>query len=246
MVKQAGGRVIRGRCFPYGTRDVYSAFAQQVKEVVSAFEQDTPETVRGKLASTIAALVPAVERHDLTRSLSLLLGLGLDPPVEDRVFLLFSARRFVESLGIQQPTLFVFEDIHWADSAQLDLIAYLAAHTRGSPVMLLTLARPELFDRWPGWGSSGHSQSTITLDPLPDDDASVIVRHLLDGGPAMHAAGRLVDVAGGNPLFLEELSAALTEGADLGDSLPTTVRAAIAGRVDSLPQSWAECSGWDP
>jgi hypothetical protein len=50
-----------------------------------------------------------------------------------------------------------------------------------------------------------------------------------------HAAERLVDVAEGNPLFLEELTAALLEGADPGDALPTTIRATIAGRVDALP-----------
>ena len=68
----------------------------------------------------------------------------------------------------------MFEDVHWADAAQLDLITYLAAHTRDSPVMFLALARPELFDRCPGWGSGTHAQSTLTLDPLSDDEASVI------------------------------------------------------------------------
>lgn len=235
LAKRVGGRVIRGRCLPYGTRDVYCAFAQQVKEVADVFEQDSPETVRAKLATATAALVPEAERLDLTRSLSLLLGLGLDPPVDDGLLLLFSARRLVESLGTQQPTLLVFEDVHWADAAQLDLIAYLARHTRDTPVMLLALARPELFDRRPEWGSGGHGQSTITLDPLLDDDASVLVRYLLEGEQAVHAARRLIDVAEGNPLFLEELASALMEGADLSDGLPTTVRGAIAGRLDVLP-----------
>jgi predicted ATPase len=47
--------------------------------------------------------------------------------------------------------------------------------------------------------------------------------------------GRLVEVAEGNPLFLEELTVAVVEGAELGEELPTTVRAAIAARIDALP-----------
>ncbi len=234
-VDQTGGRAIRGRCLPYDTRDVYSAFAQQVKGLAQIFEQDPPQTARTKLAQAISNVVPEAECQDIVRSLSLLLGLGLDPPVSDQLFLLFSARRLVECLGIQQPTLFVFEDVHWADAGQLDLIEYLAAHTRETPVIFLALARPELFDIRPGWGSGLRAQSTLTLDQVSDQEAAAIVGHLLPRDLPAHTAERLVNVAEGNPLFLEELTAALLEGADLGESLPTTVRATIAGRVDALP-----------
>jgi len=234
LVERSGGRAIRGRCLPYDTQDVYCAFAQQVKGVAGIFEQDSPEIARAKLEQAIAALVPGAESQDVVRSLSLLLGLGLDPPASDQRFLLFSARRLVESLGIQQPTLFVFEDVHWADAAQLDLIAYLAAHTRDTTVMFLALTRPELFDTWSGWGSHVHAQSSITLDPLSDDEAKAIVRHLLERGQPSQTE-RVIEVAEGNPLFLEELTSALTEGGSPSQALPTTVRAAIAGRVDALP-----------
>jgi class 3 adenylate cyclase/tetratricopeptide (TPR) repeat protein len=235
LAKRAAGRAIRGRCLPYDTQDVYCAFAQQVKGVSHIFEQDPSETARDKLAGAVATLFPEAERSDVTRSLSLLLGLGLDSPVNDQRLLLYSARRLVERLGAQQPTLFVFEDVHWADAAQLDLIAYLATHSRDSPVMFLALTRPELFDSRPDWGSGGHAQSTLALDPLSTAHASAIIRGLLPSAQPAHAEGRLVETAEGNPLFLEELAAALTEGADLDATLRTTVRAAIAGRIDALP-----------
>jgi tetratricopeptide (TPR) repeat protein len=138
-------------------------------------------------------------------------------------------------LGIEQPTLLVFEDVHWADAGQLDLIEYLAVHVREAPVVLLALARPELLDGRPAWGTRVREQTTISLDPVSDTDAATLVGHLLGEELPPHPIGRLVEAAGGNPLFLEELTAGLLEGADLGEELPTTVRAAIAGRVDALP-----------
>ena len=50
-----------------------------------------------------------------------MLGLGLDERVIEQVVLFYSGRRFVERLALEQPTLFVFEDVHWADKAQLEI-----------------------------------------------------------------------------------------------------------------------------
>ena len=63
-----------------------------------------------------------------------------------------SARDFVEAIARERPTLFVFEDVHWADPSLLDLIEWMAAHVREVPAMFLTLARGELLDARPSWG----------------------------------------------------------------------------------------------
>jgi tetratricopeptide (TPR) repeat protein len=235
LVEETGGRAVRGRCLPYDTRDVYGAFAHQVKEIAGIFEEDPPGVARDKLAEALSKWVPEDEVQEITRSISLMLGLGLDPPVDEQTILLFAARRLVECLGVQQPTLFLFEDVHWADAGQLDLVQYLAAHAREAPVVLLALARPELMEARPSWGQGLWAQTTISLDPLPDQEASTVVGHLVGEELPPQAVGRLVGVAGGNPLFLEELTAALMEGAEIGEDLPTTVRAAIAARIDALP-----------
>jgi class 3 adenylate cyclase/tetratricopeptide (TPR) repeat protein len=235
LVEEGGGRAVRGRCLAYDTRDVYGAFAHQVKEIAGIFEQDPPDVARAKLVEALSACLPDAEVPEITRSISLMLGLGLDPPVDEQAILLFAARRLVERLGIQQATLFLFEDVHWADAGLLDLVQYLAAHAREAPVVLLALARPELMEARPSWGQGLWAQTTLSLDPLPDQEASTVVGHLVGEELPPQAVGRLVGVAGGNPLFLEELTAALMEGAEIGEELPTTVRAAIAARIDALP-----------
>jgi class 3 adenylate cyclase/tetratricopeptide (TPR) repeat protein len=236
LVEASGGRVIRGRCFPYETRDVYGAFAQQVKQAAGIFEHDSPEAAREKLAGLAAVVLPEREIRDCVRSLSLMLGLGLDERVVEQVMMFYSGRRLVEQLGLERPTLFVFEDIHWADKAQLDLLEYLASHVRDTSAVLLALARPEFLDNRPTWGSRLAAQTTLALEPLSPEHASLVASHLMgDGNGSAGAARRVVEIAEGNPLFLEELASAISEGVDRPDELPTTVRAAIASRIDALP-----------
>lgn len=229
-----GGRVVRGRCLPYDTTDVYGAFAQQLRSLAGIDEHADALTARAHLETLVAAIAPPAELGEMVRALSLLLGLGIDPPLEEQLLLLFTARRFVDCVGQEQPTLFVFEDVHWADAALVELIDYLAGHVRDTSVLFLSLARPELLDTRPDWGRSLASHAMLSLDSLSRDDAAALVSGLLAGtATSPEAVSRIVEVAGGNPLFLEELTAAMVEGLD-DSALPTTVRAAIASRVDAL------------
>ena len=76
-------------------------------------------------------------------------------------------------------------------------------------------------------------QTTLTLEPLTTAEATEVVGTLLAGADPSTVA-KVVATAEGNPLFLEELVAALGDEAADGD-LPATVRAAIAARIDALP-----------
>ena len=126
--------------------------------------------------------------------------------------------------------------MHWADASQLDLLEYLASHVRDVPIVFLALARPELADVRPSWGTALAAQTTIPLEPLSSADAARIAADLLGTSPELASAvTRLVDIAGGNPLFVEELAASIQEGAGDASDLPTNVLAAIASRIDLLP-----------
>src|SRR5581483_6181090 len=150
--------------------------------------------------------------EDSFRHLALLLGLAPDDEAPRAQLLFFAARRFIESVGLEQPTVFVFEDIHWAQPSELELLEYLARHLRDAPVLLVAAARPELLDSHPTWGAGLAAQTTIPLDPLRPDEAGELAGHLLraEGGESVDLA-RIVQTSGGNPLFLEELAASLGE-----------------------------------
>ncbi len=233
-IEAVGGRAIRGRCLPYGQTG-YRAFTEQVHAVAGIYESDATDEASGKLGARLRELMGPDEADDIDPLLRALVGLGSgEERAQEPIQLFFAARRLVEQVALEQPTLFVFEDIHWADNAQLDLLEYLATHVRGAPAVFLALARSELLEVRPSWGSGVLGHTTIPLEPLSPVDAASIASYLLSGGGDLSSVERLVTVAEGNPLFIEELAASLLERGP-SDELPMTVRAAIASRIDALP-----------
>jgi class 3 adenylate cyclase/tetratricopeptide (TPR) repeat protein len=234
LVTDSGGRILRGRCLPYEEQVGYQAFSRLVSAAAGILGSDEPEVAREKLRAAVDRLMPEDEAADTFRYLALLLGLAPDDSAPVLLLLFFAARRFVECLGHEQPTVCVFEDIHWAQASEIALLGHLIQHLRESPVMLVATARPELLDEHPTWGAGLAAQTTIPLDPLPSEDAAALARRLLRDDTGAVDLERVVETAGGNPLFLEELTASIAELGASAD-LPVTVREAIAARVDALP-----------
>jgi class 3 adenylate cyclase/tetratricopeptide (TPR) repeat protein len=233
LVAASGGRILRGRCLPYEEQLGYQAFSRLVSAVGGILGSDEPDVAREKLRSTIERLMPEDEASETFRYLALLLGLSPDDSAQQLLLLFFAARRFLECVGLEQPTVVVFEDIHWAQPSEIALLGYLPQHMRDSPVMLVAAARPELVDEHTTWGVGLAAQTTIPLDPLQPEDAAALATQLLPSHSGIDVA-RIVETAGGNPLFLEELAASVAELGAHGE-LPVTVREAIAARIDALP-----------
>ena len=235
-VAEHDGQVVRGRCLPYEQADVYGAFAQQLRQLAGVDESDGPSDVTAKVEQLVDDTVPEAERSDVRRSCSLLVGqgpgdvVGLEPAL-----VLYGFRRLVEAVSSRRPTVWVFEDIHWAEEAEFELIRYLAVHVRDVPAMLVAAARPELAESRPDWNAGLLTATTIELEPLVDEDAASVVVALAGARLDPEDVQRLVVTAEGNPLFLEELVSAVLEGADVQGPLPTSVRGAIASRLDALP-----------
>jgi len=235
LVEQEGGRLLHGRCLPYEEQVGYQALSRLVYSASGILEPDSPTVAREKLALAVEQVMPREEAPDSLRYLALLLGLAPDDEVSQAQLLYFAARRFIECLGLQQPSVFVFEDIHWAQASEIALLEYLAQHLREAPVLVIATARPELLDLHPEWGAGLGAQTTIPLDPLRPDDAQHLATELVQAdGERSWDLAQVVETAGGNPLFLEELAAALLES-ETREGLPVTVREAIAARIDGLP-----------
>ena len=156
----------------------------------------------------------------------------------DRDVLFSSTRLFLEAAAREQPTVLVFEDIHWSGSTLLDLIDTLAVVSHGLPLLLVTLARPEFLDTRDSWGGRLSSYTSLTLGPLDESDSrELAIRRL--GAP--DRADAVVRVAEGNPLFIEQLAATMeeTEGA-LADEHPRprrrAPRRAAAARPCAAPR----------
>src|SRR5215203_217255 len=236
LVEETGGRVLFGRSLPYGEGSGYRAFARQVRLVTGIFQSDPPDEARRKLTAAVDELFGTEEASEVAEHLASLTGLGTEQ-VPDRQPLFFSARRFVEQLANKQPMLMVFEDIHWSDPSQLDLMESLASRVRDAPVMYLALTRPDIVDVRPAWGAGVPAATIMELRPLSTEDASQLAKQLLPIKEGVTSAvRRLVETAEGNPLFIEELAASLTERVEgAAAALPTNVKTTIASRLDVLP-----------
>ncbi len=232
VVEGGGGSVLWGRSLPYEEQSPYRSFARMVRRVASIYDSDTAEVARAKLAELVASVFPEAEVAESRAHLGQLLGLLTANGVDEQIHLYFAARRFVELLASRSPLLLVFEDVHWADEAMMELLDYLVGHVGDEPVAFLALARPEFLEARPRFGAGLMGQTRLPLEPLTAAESFEVVESILDTDPATVA--RVVERAEGNPLFLEELAASVTNEPGVGE-LPTTVRAAIAARIDALP-----------
>jgi len=236
-LEQDGARVLRGRSLPYGASTLYGPFSQHVKQFAEIFASDDLEAAHRKLRARIAEDLGLADFSDeVTSHLELLVGLSAEDEVADRQILFLAARRFAEALASKQPTVLVFEDIHWADAGTMDLLEVLASRVRDVPLMLLALARPDLLLARPGWGGGLPAYTALSLEPLAGSDAAALAELLLKERSAGTNATRLAEVSEGNPLFIEELAAsAIERPVAVSGDLPTTIRALLSARLDALP-----------
>lgn len=143
-----------------------------------------------------------------------------------------AVRRFVEAAAAEQPLVVVLDDVHWAQPTFLDLLEYLAQSAHG-PVLLLCLARPELLERNPGWARRQGRTALLRLEPLgPEDSRRLVTERLVGRVLPPETISHVIETAQGNPLFVEQLIAALRD--ELALTLPPSVEALLAARLDRL------------
>ncbi|MGH2417085.1 MAG: ATP-binding protein [Candidatus Limnocylindria bacterium] len=258
-----GGRdtppqVVRGRCLSYGSGVTFWPLAEILKGEAGILDSDGPERAVAKLHGLGSRLITPHLTTDRERTTALLgFTVGIAVPGYDfgrldperlRVELVEAWRAFFSALAADRPVVVVVEDIHWADAALLDVLDELGARVEGA-VLFLCPARPDLTDRRPAWGGGRRSFSGVFLDPLEPDDTSRLVSLLLaieDLPSDLHA--RIVERAGGNPFFVEEILRHLVDQGRItrvddawraepgltAVTIPDTVQAVLAARVDLL------------
>src|SRR6266540_1389526 len=234
----------QGRCLPYGEGITFWALGEIVKAHAGILESDASEVASAKLE---AVLPEGAERAWFRQRLLPLLGIEATSTAE-REELFTAWRRFLELIAEDDPTVLVFEDLHWADEAMLAFLEHLADRAEGVPLLVIGTARTELFERHPGYAAGLRNANTINLSPLSPEETARLVSALLQTTvlPA-ELQQPILDRAGGNPLYVEEFvrllkdknllvrkgsSWELKEGAEV--PFPHSVQALIAARLDTL------------
>ena len=238
----------RGRSPSYGEGVSFWALGEMVRRRAGLAETDDEPTTRQRIAQTVSQFVPDEEdRRWVEPALLALLGVEPAPPGGRDV--LFAAWRiFFERIAAQGTTVLLFEDLQFADSGLLDFIDHLLEWSKAVPILVLILARPELLERRPEFGSATRHFHSVPLEPLPEEAMSDLLAGLVPGLPPA-AVSAIVARADGIPLYaVETIRMLIADGrleptgdgayrpvGQLGElTIPDTLRSLIASRLDSL------------
>jgi DNA-binding SARP family transcriptional activator len=210
-----------GRCLSYGEGITY----WPLREIID-------DLTRGQPRDWIKArLEPDVSATAIAERVAAAVGAGGGGAQPHETFWAF--RRLFEELASERPLVLVIDDVHWAEPTLLDLLEHLVGFSSSVPILVLCLARPELFEMRPEWAVPQANRTVISLEPLPVVDSRALVEGLERAqelaGPART---RAVEAAEGNPLFLEQLVAFTADGGSA--VVPPSIHALLDARIDRL------------
>lgn len=249
--------MLLGRCLPYGDGVTFWPLREIARVEAGLSEADTGLTGRRRLERFVRRIMPRDRTRDRdTVRDALFASVGFQPPGDAvpsdprETFrrLLDGWRRLLGRYAERRPVVVVLEDLHWADQTMLEVLDDLVSHLKG-PVFFVCPTRPELIDAQPGWIAGLRNYTSLTLDPLSDEESRRFISLLLElehiPDELMH---RILERAEGNPFFLEEIvNRLIDEGhfamrkgrwEPVGDvskvEIPDNVHAAIMARLDLL------------
>ena len=199
--------IIRGRCLSYGDGITYWPLVEALLQLEARPADEVA-------SAAIASVLGETDR----------------PTSPDEIAWAF--RKTLEQGASVGPIVCVFDDLHWAEPAFLDLIEHVADLSRDAPILLLCMARPELLDLRPGWGGGKLNATTVLLEPLSDDETDELIGHLGDTDERLRT--RIREAAEGNPLYVEEMLTMVRESEDGEVAVPPSIQALLAARLDQL------------
>jgi class 3 adenylate cyclase/tetratricopeptide (TPR) repeat protein len=236
-----------GRSPAYGEGITFWPLGEMVRMRAGINESEDAASSRSKLTSSLSTYISdPEERGWIEPRLAHLLGLGEAPPGEREE--LFSAwRTFFERVAERGAAVMVFEDLQWSDPGLIDFIESILEWSTNSPILVVTLSRPELMDRRPSWGVGRRAFTSLRLEPL----AQHAMAGLLDGfvrNLTEELKDQVLERSEGVPLYAVETVRMLADRGVLGQDeggyylagdpgfleIPDTLHALVASRLDTL------------
>jgi len=258
-------RWLDGRALSYGQTLSFWAINQLIKNDLGLSDTDPEAKIKVALRRRGNALF-GDRAADLLPYLAHLIGVHLDDESAQRIQqldgealkrqTLWAIAEYFHRLAQEQPTVLVFEDLHWADPSTLDALGKLLALSDRAPLLLLLLARIERdHGSWQikvkAETDYAHRYTEINLKPLSSEDSNELVNHLLDVVNLPDSTRRLIlERSEGNPFYLEEIIRSLIEQGALvhegqawhataeiaNAEIPETLQGVLLARIDRLQE----------
>ncbi|WP_462202730.1 AAA family ATPase [Frankia sp. CcWB3] len=236
--------VLTGRCLSYGEGIAYWPLMEMVRQATGLSADESAPDGRRRLRELLDGVTQAAE---IVEALAPLVGLGGAELGPQESF--WAVRSFFQALAARRPLILWFDDVHWAEPTLLDLLENIADWSRDALIMLLCLARPELLEERRDWGGGKLNATSMLLAPLTEARCQRLIRTLMgsdDLDPAL--VSRITTSAAGNPLFVEQMVAALVDdgllrregsrwiatGSLRNVTVPPTISSLLAARLDRL------------
>jgi class 3 adenylate cyclase len=234
--------IARAACLPYGHAITYWPLQELIRGEAAISPTDGRDEVRSKIENRVAGMggLDEQESRAIARELAALALADADTAQSEltsdarRRELALGMTRYLEARLGSTPGTIVLEDLHWAEEPFLALLEELLDQLH-APLLLLCLARPDLLERRPTWGSGRTNAMAIALEPLDGAETTRLARALLSGvsdGPVDEIVARTE----GNPLFVEEYVHMLVDQGSRAP-IPPTLQGVIAARIDATTPS---------
>ena len=242
----------------------FGPFAQLLAARFGLVPNESTDESRDKIIAEIGEVMPATKVTEVAHLLAHLMGLSFpDSPVveplvdtpsqlEARTFI--ALRRFLDADAAEGPLVLCLENLELCGAETVNLLNYLAAGLRPSPILIAGTARASLFDRHPNFGEGEGDLTRVDLAALSEGEAIELWQKLtepLETAPAELDAH--VVKLGSSPRAIYELvhyllesgiitgagtSAWKVDARRLADmTLPETHESLVAARVQMMPES---------
>jgi class 3 adenylate cyclase/predicted ATPase len=256
---------LQARCHSHEQSWPYSMWSDLLRHWLRAGGLEDDAEVRDHLYHQAQVLWGA-DVADYYPYLAALLSLPLEEEFADRVKYLhaeglrqrlFSTiKSWVEEMARQGPLVLAFEDVHWVDATSLSLLQYCLPLCESAPIQWWLMFRLDRTSRI--WDfrhfvetEYPHRMTALTLAPLTEAQSGQMLDQLV--GPQVlpeRLRAMIVEKAGGNPYYIEELIQSLSrEGVLVRDAwtgewratravtsleLPDTLRSLLLAHIDDL------------
>jgi ABC-type oligopeptide transport system substrate-binding subunit/DNA-binding SARP family transcriptional activator len=270
--ERSGGRALTGGCFMEGGTP-YAPFRQIIREVLRSrlfSDAQTDISLPDFVVRDLLILTPELQSQfaDLSTSPAATVAKSskegnsisgmMDPPAEQQR-LFDNLGIFFRTLSDLTPLLLILEDVQWADSGTLQLMQYLARHTRQTRIMIVTTFRDVSAEEAPFLHkilldlNREQIGSYLNLPRLGRTETGELLYAIFSVEITPEFLDGIYNETEGNPFYIEEVCKALVESGkvyyqdgswhrpsmeELG--IPKNVRVAIQLRVSVLPQKSQE------
>ena len=199
-------RIVRGRCLPYGEGITYWPVVEVVKQLPGVNVDPAADLgLRSLLGED-----NAISKEEIARAV----------------------RKLLEAVAADRPLVCVFDDVHWGEATFLELVEHVADLARDAPILLLCIARPELLEIRPDWAGGKVNSTSVLLEPLGADEAAAMIASIAELDEQTRA--RILTVAEGNPLFVEQIVALVEDSTGDVVAIPPTIQALLSARLEQL------------